>query len=118
MSATDPKSDRKPSPAPEKVLVCINLRFGDGQQSCAAGGSERIAEALAEGIRARRIDVRLERSVCMGQCLRGPTVRFAPGGRFNLETSAEDVPALLDELADLCGVRDDGDELPLHLLGS
>lgn len=115
MTDTDPPaSDRRP----EKILVCINRRYGDGRRSCAGSGSEALADALADGIRARRIDVVLERSVCMGQCLLGPTVRFAPGGRFNLGTRLEDVSKLLDELEKLCGVRSIADDPPWHLLGS
>jgi len=103
---------------PETVLVCVNRRYGDGQLSCAANSSEAIAQALADGIRERRIAVNFERSVCMGQCLRGPTIRFAPGGRFILGTSLEDVTHLLDELEAVCGTVEAEDELPLHLIGS
>lgn len=112
--ATTPLTDRRP----ETVLICINRRYGDGQHSCAGRGSEAIADALADGIVERRIAVNFERSVCMGQCLRGPTVRYAPGGRFHLGTTMEDVPRLLDELEALCGTREKDDGLPLHLLGS
>jgi hypothetical protein len=54
----------------------------------------------------------------LGQCTKGPTVRFAPGGRFSLGTRLEDVPAILDELQALCGVDDDESGPPMHLLGS
>lgn len=102
------------------VLVCINRRFRGDQPSCAARGSEAVADAIEAGIADRSIDVRLERSICMGQCTKGPTVRFAPGGRFNLGTNLEDVPAMLDELEILCGPADEEDSktMPLHLLGS
>ena len=104
---------------PSVVLVCVNRRLKMGEPSCAAGGSEAIADAMEAGIRTERIDVKLERSICMGQCTKGPTVRFAPGGRFNLPTRLSDVPALVAELKVLCGVKpaDDGPPL-LHLLGS
>lgn len=107
-----------PAPIPQTVLVCINRRFRSDQPSCAGRGSELIAMELEAGILARRLNVRLERSVCMGQCSRGPTVRFSPAGRFNLETASADIPALLDEIEALCGRLDDDDAPPLHLLGS
>ena len=105
------------SDAPRSILVCINRRYGN-DASCASRGSVPIADALEDGIRRRRIDVGFERSVCLGRCLLGPTVRFVPGGRFNLQTRLEDVAAILDELERLCGVIDDGDAPPVHLLGS
>jgi len=114
--ATSEVSDAKP----RALLVCINRRFRSDQPSCAACGSEAVAAALEAGITARNINVQLESSICMGQCTKGPTVRFAPGGRFNLGTNIEDVPAMLDELEALCGLADDADPnaVPLHLLGS
>lgn len=79
MSAEGVKRDGADA-APRTVLVCINRRFRGDQPSCAARGSEAVADAIETGISQRKIDVRLERSICMGQCTKGPTVRFAPGG--------------------------------------
>tara|TARA_R110002126_G_scaffold192718_3_gene340984 strand:+ start:973 stop:1329 length:357 start_codon:yes stop_codon:yes gene_type:complete len=107
-----------PPSAPQSVMVCINRRFRGDQPSCAARGSEAVADAIEAGIAARRIDIKMERVICLGQCTKGPTVRFAPGGRFNLGTCLEDVPAILDELQALCGVDDDESGPPMHLLGS
>lgn len=121
MSADDGKEDSTGA-APHVILVCINRRFRGDQPSCAARGSEAVADAIEAGIVERNIDVRLERSICMGQCTKGPTVRFAPGGRFNLGTNLDEVPVMLEELERLCGQADDGDDhdndMPLHLLGS
>lgn len=103
---------------PKVLLVCVNRRFRSDQASCAARGSEAIADALEAGITQRNIRITLERSICMGQCTKGPTVRFAPKGRFNLPTHLSDVPALLDELEALCGLNDNVDGIPLHLIGS
>lgn len=105
-------------PAPSVLLVCVNRRLRSDQSSCAARNSEQIADALEAGIKDRKIRIRLERSICMGQCTKGPTVRFAPRGRFNLGTSMDDVPRLLDELQHVCGTADEEDGVPLHLLGS
>lgn len=117
MSGDDTKPDGD-AVVPRTVLVCINRRFRGDQPSCAARGSEAVADAIDAGIAARNIQVKLERSICMGQCTKGPTVRFAPGGRFNLGTNLEDVPKMLDELEALCGLAEDDDGVPMHLLGS
>ncbi len=99
-------------------MICINLRPGSDRPSCSARGSAAVADALERGIAERRINITLERSVCMGQCTKGPTVRFAPGGRFHLGTTLDRVDAVLDELEILCGRRDEDDFPGLHLLGS
>ncbi len=102
----------------QSVLICINRRFHSDQPSCAQRGSEALADAIEAGVRERRINVRVERIKCLGQCTKGPSVRFAPGGRFYLGTSMDDIAGILDELEHACGVRDEEAELPLHLLGS
>ena len=118
MSERDDIKMPAPPGVPQSVMVCINRRFRGDQPSCAARGSEAIADAVEAGIAARRIAVKMERVICLGQCTKGPTVRFAPGGRFSLGIRLEDVPAILDELQALCGVDDDESGLPMHLLGS
>lgn len=102
----------------QSVLICINRRFHSDQPSCAQRGSEALADALETGVRERRINVKVERIKCLGQCTKGPSVRFAPGGRFNLGTTIDDIPLILDELERTCGIRDDDTGPPLHLLGS
>lgn len=104
--------------APSTVFVCINRRLRSDQASCAARNSEAIADALESGINERKIRVRLERSICMGQCTKGPTVRVSPGGGFYLGSSLDDVPHLLDELEQTYGTNTAEEDLPLHLLGS
>lgn len=105
-------------PAIKSVLICINRRFHGDQPSCAARGSEALADALEAGVRDRNIDVKVERIKCLGQCTKGPSVRFAPGGRFHLGTTDADIPVLLDELEAICGTRDEDPGPRLHLLGS
>lgn len=90
---------------PKCVMVCVNRRLGADRASCAARGSQDLADALEQGIIARKINVKFERSICMAQCLKGPTVRLAPGGRFILGASLGDVDALLDQFEHLCGVE-------------
>ncbi len=114
MAETD--SDAKTT-KPKVLMICINRRFRVDEASCAARESPAIAGALEDGVQQRKIDIRVERSVCMGQCQVGPTIRLAPGGRFILGKSMDDVDEILDELERLCGTRED-DALPLDLLGS
>ena len=68
-------------------------------------GQHKFGDATERGITARKIDVKFERSICMAQCQKGPTVRLAPGGRFILRATTENLNVLLDELEKLCGVQ-------------
>ena len=87
------------------VMVCVNRRSCADRTSCAALGSINLADALGRIITAHKIDVKFERSICMAQCQKGPTVRVAPGGRFILRATIENVDSLLDELEHLCGIQ-------------
>ena len=102
---------------PRLLMICINRRFRADEASCAARGSQAMADALELGIQQRKIDIKIERSVCLGHCQIGPSIRLAPGGRFILGKTIAEVDVLLDELEQLCGHRID-DVLPLDLLGS
>ncbi len=109
---------KSPAPAsrPRTLLICINRRFQASEPSCAARGSLPIAEAIESGIRQRRIAIKVERIVCLGQCTKGPTLKLVPG-EFILGTTPDMVPGILDRLEAACGVSDD-DGPPAHLLGS
>jgi len=100
---------------PRILMICVNRRFRADEPSCAARGSEDLAQAIEDGVRERRIAITVERSVCMAQCPKGPTIRLAPGGRFILGSKTDDVDRVLDELEALCGLSKDGDgETPLQ----
>lgn len=110
---------KPPAVVPTTVMVCVNRRFRVDEASCAARGSEKVADALETGIRERRINIKLERSICMGHCQTGPTVRLAPGGRFFHGPSPDEIIAILDELEEICGLREAGDgDMPLFMPGS
>jgi len=102
---------------PKYLMVCTNRRYGADGASCAARSSLDMAKALEAGVLERRINITVERSVCMGQCTNGPTLRLAPGGRFILGKSLDDIESILNDLEELCGLRED--VIPrLNLLGS
>ena len=104
-------------PRPDKILICVNRRFKADEASCAQRGSVAIAEAIEAGIQERRIDIAFDRFICFGQCNKGPTVKLVPGD-FILGTRLDMVDGILDDMQAACGVRDDSDKPPLHLLGS
>ncbi len=95
--------------APHTFAICVNRRLGADKPSCAARGSESIADAMEAGIRERGIQVGMERLVCFGMCMDGPNARLIPGGAFHKGIKKEDVQALLDELERICGCG--GDEM-------
>jgi (2Fe-2S) ferredoxin len=111
-------TETKPTP-PTIIMVCVNRRFRADEASCAKRGSEALADALEAGIHERRIAIKLERSVCMGHCQTGPTVRLAPGGHFYHGPKLGEAGAILDELEAICGLTDATPPgPPVHLLGS
>ncbi|MEP0337635.1 MAG: (2Fe-2S) ferredoxin domain-containing protein [Alphaproteobacteria bacterium] len=80
------------------IMICINRRLRSGLASCAARSSEDLAKAIEAEVQARGLDIRVERTVCMGRCDFGPTVRVAPGGAFHLGLAPDDVGRFLDDL--------------------
>jgi len=116
---TEPENADAEPVRPRILMICVNRRFRMDEPSCAARGSGDMAEFLEAEIAARRINLVVERSVCMGHCQTGPTIRLAPGGRFYHGPKPDELPAILDELESLCGTKaESGDDPPVHLLGS
>ena len=112
---------RRATGKPRALAICVNRRFGLDKPSCGERGSVAIAQALEREIEQRRIDVRLERLECLGQCAQGPSMRIIPAGRFFLEVTMDDVPEILDILEKACGTGQESiadAEPPAHLLGS
>ena len=74
------------------VLVC-------GGTGCTSGGSERIAAALDEELKAQGLEkeVRVIRTGCFGLCALGPVVVVYPEGAFYSMVKAEDVPEIVSE---------------------
>ena len=117
--AEAPSSGPDSEVRPRILMICVNRRFRMDEPSCAARGSEDMAKMLEETIRQRRINIVVERSVCMGHCPTGPTIRLAPGGRFYHGPADDEISAILDDLERLCGVKDEAEDgPPMHLLGS
>lgn len=80
------------------LMVCINRRPRSDLASCAARNSEELAKTIEEEARGRGLDIKIERTVCMGRCDFGPTVRIAPGGAFHLGMSPKNISSFLDDL--------------------
>lgn len=92
--------------SPLTFAICVNRRFGSDKASCAARGSEQIADQLEAGILERGLNVQIERLVCFGLCMDGPNGRLIPGGDFHKGMKLEDIPALLDEIERMSGAQD------------
>ena len=82
----------------KKVIVCINHRVNPGQPSCAARGSRQFADLIESGIRDGKIDIELERFMCLGRCERGPNIKLVPGGHFITGVHAGNIPKIMDEI--------------------
>lgn len=120
MTGADTGADTKTAaPRPKVLMICVNRRFRMDEPSCAGRGSEALAARLEAEITRRGINLRLERSVCMGHCRTGPTIRLAPGGSFHHGPDEDEVAALLDYCERACGAHAESESgPPVHLPGS
>ncbi len=112
---------RRAAGKPRALAICVNRRFGLDRPSCGERGSVDIADALERAVGERRIDIRIERLECLGQCAHGPSMRIVPAGRFFLEVTMDDIPEVLGILEAACGRRGGNagaDGLPAHAPGS
>ena len=80
------------------IVICVNRRLHAGNPSCAASGSEEIADLLEQRLADEGMAVSVERIYCFGQCDKGPNLRIAPGGRFFHHVTVDDIPALIEAL--------------------
>ena len=87
------------------LVVCVNKRFRIDQRSCFMSGSANLATEIEAQVRARSINVKIERSVCFGHCQQGPVMRLVPGGKFFHDVTNKNVDTIVDELEEACGLK-------------
>jgi (2Fe-2S) ferredoxin len=83
---------------PVRLVVCINERLGTGQRSCVGSGSLGLISQMESMIALEKLEVPVVRRECLGRCVEGPVMRFAPAGPFFTEideTSLDDIIAQL-----------------------
>lgn len=85
-------------PSNLSIVICINRRLGDDTPSCAAAGSEQLANELEQLLEKEGMTVPIKRVECLGQCEKGPNLRLVPGGRFFHHLSRDDFPEVIAEL--------------------
>ncbi len=80
---------------PAQILyVCTNFRSG-AHSSCAARGSRQVLATIKAAVLARGMDLKVEPIVCLGECDKGPNMRFA--GREILNgVGPDDIDAILN----------------------
>jgi len=85
----------------KKIYVCTNHRKFSNQPSCAARGSESLLGFLQSEVSLRGLDVKVESSVCMGHCEKGPNIKLSAGDFVHGATQE-----LANELLQKIGVLD------------
>jgi NADH:ubiquinone oxidoreductase subunit E len=80
------------------ITVCVNRRLS-GRASCAARGSETLAQAL-ENIALSQPNLRIMRLPCMGACEEGPNIKVV-GGDFYHGVTLAMLPMILQEMDSL-----------------
>lgn len=85
------------------LFVCINQRpEGHEKGSCAARGSEAVAAALKEQLKAQglaKLRARACRSSCLDQCRAGVTILVEPDHFFYGHVTLADVPEIVRGIA-------------------
>jgi (2Fe-2S) ferredoxin len=83
---------------PVRLVVCINKRLGTGQRSCVGSGSLELISKMESMIAAEKLDVPVVRRECLGRCVEGPVMRFAPAGPFFTEIEEAALDDIIDRL--------------------
>jgi (2Fe-2S) ferredoxin len=83
----------------QHMFLCINRR--NNARSCAGSGSERLLDYIKKRARdmgiSSTLDLRVNRSGCLGRCEHGPTAVVYPDGVwYHYETRA-DLDEILEE---------------------
>jgi (2Fe-2S) ferredoxin len=87
-------------PFTHHVFVCCNRREpGSSRGCCDAEGSERLRNLFKAELKRRGLGplVRANRSGCLDQCERGPTVVIYPQAIWYGRVTPEDVPRIIEE---------------------
>jgi len=79
------------------LFLCMNRRLGTSG-SCAAGGNDRLFEALKREIAARHLPWLVVANPCMGHCAEGPNLKAAPCGPFLERCDPDDAAKVIDRL--------------------
>jgi (2Fe-2S) ferredoxin len=94
--------EKKDVPYKRTVFVCTNVR--EGRAACAnpGVGGDKVCEALKHEVKRRGLkgQIRVARSGCLDRCAEGPNLFVYPEGAWYSRVSPEDVPALLEKLAE------------------
>ena len=88
--------ERPAAPPYERlILVCCNQR-DPGEAACANRGSVELHKALKEQVKAKGLAdrIRVTRSLCLGQCEKGPNICVMPENAWYHHVKAEDLPAI------------------------
>jgi (2Fe-2S) ferredoxin len=86
------------------IFVCTNRRAeGNEKGSCAERGADAVHQALKEQMKARglaKVQARVCSSSCLDQCTAGVTVLVEPDHFFYGRVTVDDVPELVDAIAE------------------
>jgi (2Fe-2S) ferredoxin len=83
----------------KSIIVCVNHRANPNQPSCGARGGVEIAELAEAEVTRRGLNIRIEQFNCLGFCDRGPNLKIAPDGGFIYGVKPEDIPLLIQKVA-------------------
>ena len=85
------------SPYERMIFVCCNERE-PGEAACANRGSVELHKTLKEYVKSKGLKDRLRvtRSLCLGQCEKGPNICVMPDNVWYHDVKTADIPAIID----------------------
>lgn len=85
------------------LFVCTNRRPDDNPKgSCAVSGADAVLDALKQALAGRglaKLEARACGATCLDVCHLAPTIAVAPEGYFYGRVAKEDVPEIVEALA-------------------
>ena len=82
---------------PPTIIVCV-LERSPWQNSCGPTGGLELLDLIKAEVAKQDLKVEIKDVHCLGNCEKGPNIRFAPGGPFLSKLTTDDLPKIMETL--------------------
>ena len=83
----------------QHVFVCLNQK-SEPKRCCMMPDTQDFFDQLKQSIAQMGLKpmVRINKSGCLGQCSKGPTLVIYPQGKWYFNACIDDIPVILEEI--------------------